>query len=196
MIYNSVGASRRVAGVVAAVGAPLLAMLAAGLSNPASAGSGGAHGPNPKCAGPYCDESDEAALRLEPGARGSKAISRQASVSAPTIGSADARGPFAPIDEPGVVGARSSSGFVHSLARRWAATATWRRRASGDIAALRPRASGRALPPKTPPRQTPARPSGPTGLRNARSNAAPARGRFRRSPRGDEGRSSRPRLSR
>jgi hypothetical protein len=49
---------------------------------------------------------------------------------------------------------------------------------------------------RTPPHQTPARPSGPKAPRSAQSNAAPARDRSRRSPRGAEGGWSRPRLSR
>jgi hypothetical protein len=47
--------------------------------------------------------------------------------------------------------------------------------------------------PRTQPPQRQARPSGPTDPRNARSNAAPARGHVPRSRRADEGRSSRPR---
>ena len=57
----------------------------------------------------------------------------------------------------------------------------------------KPSPPGASLRLRTPPRRTPARPSGPMGPRSAQSNAAPARGRSRRSPRGDEGRWSRPR---
>ena len=49
------------------------------------------------------------------------------------------------------------------------------------------------LRPKTPPRRRPDRPTGPTGLRSARSNAAPTPGRSPRSLRADAAGSSRPR---
>jgi hypothetical protein len=131
MIHRSVGASRRVAGIVAAVGAPLVAMFAAGLSDPASAGSG-ALSAQPEIRGSYCDESDG----LAPARAGCARI--KGYIAAGERFGSDDRiggrpGPFAPINEPGLVGARSSSGFVlfgaplggdRSLAPR----------ASGDIA--------------------------------------------------------------
>jgi hypothetical protein len=112
MIHHSVGASRRVARVVAAVGAPLLAMLAASLSNPASAGSGGPLGDQPQIRGSYCDGSDE---DLAPGRAGCARIKGYIAAGE-RFGSGDRIGgrpsPFAPIEGPGIAGSRSSSGFM------------------------------------------------------------------------------------
>jgi hypothetical protein len=112
MIHHSVGASRRVAGVVAAVGAPLLAMLAAGLSNPASAGSGGALWDQPQIRGSYCEGSDD---DLAPGRAGCARIKGYIAAGE-HFGSGDRIGgspsPFAPIDDPGITGSRSSSGLM------------------------------------------------------------------------------------
>jgi len=108
MIHHSVGASRRVAGVVAAVGAPLLAMLAAGLSNPASAGSGGALWDQPQIRGSYCEGSDD---DLAPGRAGCARISGYITAGA-RFGSDERIGgrhdPFAPIDKPAIAGNQAS----------------------------------------------------------------------------------------
>jgi hypothetical protein len=110
MIHHSVGASRRVARVVAAVSAPLLALLAASLSNPASAGSGGALGDQPQIRGSYCDGSDDDLSRA-----GCARIKGYIAAG-DHVGSGDRIGgrpsPFAPINDPGIAGARASSGFM------------------------------------------------------------------------------------
>jgi hypothetical protein len=112
MIHRFVGASRKVHGVVAAVGAPLLAIIAAGLSNPASAGSGGALGPQTQMRGSYCDGSDD---DLAPSRAGCARI-RGYIAAGERFGSGDRIGgrpnPFAPLDEPGIAGARSSFGLT------------------------------------------------------------------------------------
>ena len=112
MIHNSVGASRKVHRVVAAVGAPLLAIIAAGLSNPASAGSGGALGPQSEMRGSYCDGSDE---DLAPSRAGCARIKGYITAGE-RLGSDDRIGgrpsPFAPLAEPGIAGVRSSSGLT------------------------------------------------------------------------------------
>jgi hypothetical protein len=112
MIHHSVGASRKVAGVVAAVGAPLLAIIAAGLSNPASAGSGGALGSQTQMRGSYCGESDD---DLAPSRGGCARITGYIAAgerfgSDDRIGGHPSR--FAPLDEPGIAGSRSSSGLT------------------------------------------------------------------------------------
>ena len=106
MIHHTDGASRRVARVVAAVGAPLLAIIAGGLSNPASAGSGIALGAQPQLRGSYCDESDR---DLAPSRAGCARINGYIAAgerfgSDERIGGR--RSPFGPIDEPGIVGGR------------------------------------------------------------------------------------------
>jgi hypothetical protein len=112
MIHRSVGASRKVHGVVAAVGAPLLAIIAAGLSNPASAGSGGALGPQTQMRGSYCGEPDD---DLAPGRAGCARITGYVAAGE-RFGSDDRIGgrpsPFAPLDEPGIAGSRLSSGLT------------------------------------------------------------------------------------
>jgi hypothetical protein len=112
MIHRSVGASRKVHGVVAAVGAPLLAIIAAGLSNPASAGSGGALGPQTQMRGSYCGESDD---DLAPSRAGCARITGYIAAGE-RFGSDDRIGgrpsPFAPLVEPGGAGSRSSSGLT------------------------------------------------------------------------------------
>jgi hypothetical protein len=112
MIHHSVGASRMVHGVVAAVRAPLLMIIAAGLSTPASAGSGGALGPQSQMRGSYCDGSDPDLARSRP--RCARITGYIA--AGERFGSDDRIGgrsdPFAPLDEPGVAGARSSSGVT------------------------------------------------------------------------------------
>jgi hypothetical protein len=112
MIHHSVGASRKVAGVVAAVGAPLLAIIAAGLSNPASAGSGGALGPQTQMRGSYCGESDD---DLAPSRAGCARITGYIAAGerfGPDVRIGGRPSPFAPLDEPGIAGSRSSSGLT------------------------------------------------------------------------------------
>jgi hypothetical protein len=112
MIHNSVGASRKVAGVVAAVGAPLLAIIAAGLSNPASAGSGGALGPQTQMRGSYCGESDD---DLAPSRAGCARITGYIAAGerfGPDVRIGGRSSPFAPLNEPGIAGSRSSSGLT------------------------------------------------------------------------------------
>jgi hypothetical protein len=112
MIHHLAGASRKVAGVVAAVGAPFLAIIAAGLSNPASAGSGGALVPQTQMRGSYCDGSNEDLATSRAGcARITGYIA-----AGEHFGSDDRIGgrpsPFAPLGGPGIAGARSSSGLT------------------------------------------------------------------------------------
>jgi hypothetical protein len=112
MIHYSVGLSRKVVKVVAALGAPLLAILAAGLSNPASAGGGGSLGDQPQIRGSYCDGSDDG---LAPSRAGCARIKGYIAAGE-RFGSNDRIGgfpsPFAPINEPGIADSRSSSGFM------------------------------------------------------------------------------------
>jgi hypothetical protein len=109
MIHRFVGALRKVSGVVAAVGAPLLAIIAIGLSNPASAGSGGELRPLTQMRGSYCGESDD---NLAPSRAGCARITGYIAAGE-RFGSDDRIGgrpsPFAPLDEPGIAGSRSSS---------------------------------------------------------------------------------------
>jgi hypothetical protein len=112
MIHHSVGASRKVAGVVAVVGAPLLAIIAAGLSNPASAGSGGALGPQTQMRGSYCGESED---DLAPSRAGCARIAGYIAAGerfGPDVRIGGRPSPFAPLDEPGIAGSRSSSGLT------------------------------------------------------------------------------------
>jgi hypothetical protein len=107
MIHKTDGASRTVTRVVAAVGAPLLAILAGGLSSPASAGGGVAQGPQPQLRGSYCDESDDAA----PSRAGCAKINGYIAAgehfgSEERIGGR--RSPFGPVDAPGFIGGRGS----------------------------------------------------------------------------------------
>jgi hypothetical protein len=112
MIHCFVGASRKVSGVVAAVGAPLLAIIAAGLSNPASAGSGGALGPQTQIRGSYCGASDD---DLAPNRAGCARITGYIAAGE-RFGPDDRIGgrasPFAPLDEPGTAGSHSLSGLT------------------------------------------------------------------------------------
>jgi hypothetical protein len=86
-------------------------MLAASLSNPASAGSG-ALGGQPQIRGSYCDESDD---DLAPGRAGCARIKGYIAAGE-HFGSSDRIGgrpnPFAPINDPGIAGSRSSSGLM------------------------------------------------------------------------------------
>ena len=60
MIHHSIGASRRVVRAIAAVGGPLLAIIAGGNpSNPASAGSAATTGLEPPLRGSYCEGSEQ-----------------------------------------------------------------------------------------------------------------------------------------
>jgi hypothetical protein len=105
MIHHSVGASRRIARVIAAVGGPLWAIIAG--ANPASAGSAPA-GLEPPLRGSYCDEQDLA--RSGPGcARISGYITAGAHFESdePIGGRANV---FSPLDGPGIAGA-GVSGF-------------------------------------------------------------------------------------
>jgi hypothetical protein len=112
MIHDSIGASRRVARIVGALSLPLLAIIAGSLPSPASAGSGGALGPQLQMRGSYCDESDQ---DLAPSRAGCARIKGYIAAGERS-GSDDRIGgrpsPFGSLDEPGIVGARSSSGLV------------------------------------------------------------------------------------
>src|SRR4029077_15463562 len=112
MIQHSIGASRRVARVIGALSAPLLAIVGGYLSNPAIAGSGGGLQPQVEMRGAYCNEADQDVL---PGRAGCARIKGYIAAGA-RFGSDDRIGgrlsPFGPIDEPGIAGAHSSSGIV------------------------------------------------------------------------------------
>ena len=99
MIHHSLGASRRLARIIAAVGGPLLVITAGGLSNPASAGGAPAPDPQPTLRGSYCEGSDQ---DLAPPARASGCARISGYIAAGARferigGRAD---PFAPIDQP------------------------------------------------------------------------------------------------
>ena len=111
MIHHSVGASRKVAGVVAAVGAPLLAIIAAGLSNPASAGSG-ALGSQTQMRGSYCGESDDDLAQSRAGCARITGYIAAGERFGPDVRIGGRRSPFAPLNEPGIAGSRSSSGLT------------------------------------------------------------------------------------
>jgi hypothetical protein len=112
MIHRSVGASRKVHGVVAAVGAPLLAIIAAGLSNPASAGSAGALGPQTQMRGSYCDGSDEDLAASRAGCARITGYIAAGERFGSDVRIGGRPSPFAPLDEPGIAGSRSSSGLT------------------------------------------------------------------------------------
>lgn len=111
MIHHSVGASRKVAGVVAAVGAPLLAIIAAGLSNPASAG-GGVLDPQTQMRGSYCGVSDEDLAARRAGCARITGYIAAGDHFGPDDRIGGRANPFAPLDEPGIAGSRSSSGLT------------------------------------------------------------------------------------
>jgi hypothetical protein len=100
MIHHSVGASRRIARVIAAAGGPLWAIIAG--ANPASAGSA-PPGLEPALRGSYCDERDLARSGV-----GCARISGYITAGAhfepgePIDGRANV---FAPLDGPGIAGA-------------------------------------------------------------------------------------------
>ena len=107
MIHHSLGAARRLARIIGAVGGPLLAITAGGLSNPASAGGAPAPDPQPTLRGSYCEGSDQ---DLAPPARASGCARISGYIAAGARferigGRAD---PFAPIDQPGIAGDQAS----------------------------------------------------------------------------------------
>jgi hypothetical protein len=105
MIHHSVGASRRIARVIAAVGGPLWAIIAG--ANPASAGSA-PPGHEPPLRGSYCNEQD-----LAPSQLGCARISGYITAGAHFEPDEPIGGPanlFAPLDGPGIAGA-GVSGF-------------------------------------------------------------------------------------
>jgi hypothetical protein len=110
MNHHSIGASRRVARMIGAVGGPLLAITAGSLSNPASSGGSTVPEPKPTLRGSYCEGSDQ---DLVPPSRalGSARISGYIAAGA-RFGSEERIGgrsdPFAPIDEPGIAGGQAS----------------------------------------------------------------------------------------
>jgi hypothetical protein len=108
MIHHSMDASRRVARIVAALSAPLLAVMGGSLPNAASAG-GGVPDPQPTLRGSYCEGSDQ---DLAPPTRaGCARISGYIAAGA-RFGSDERiggrRDPFAPIDEPAIIGNQAS----------------------------------------------------------------------------------------
>lgn len=105
MIHHSVGASRKVARVIAAMGGPLLAIIAG--ANPASAG-GVAPGVEPPLRGSYCEEW---AQDLAPARAGCARISGYITAGArfePDERIGGLPGFFAPLDDPGSVGGLSA----------------------------------------------------------------------------------------
>jgi hypothetical protein len=113
MIHHSIGASRRVARIIGVFSAPLLAVIAGSLPNPASAGGAIGLDPQPPLRGSYCEGSDQ---DLAPPTRaGCARISGYITAGA-RFGSDERIGGrpdlFAPIDEPGIAGSRSSSGLT------------------------------------------------------------------------------------
>jgi len=107
MIHHSVGASRRIARVIAAVGGPLWAIIAG--ANPASAG-GAAPGLEPPLRGSFCEESEQDLAWSRAGcARISGYITAGAHFEPdePIGGRANL---FAPLDQPGIAGG-GVSGF-------------------------------------------------------------------------------------
>lgn len=109
MIHHSIGAPPRVARIIGALSAPLLAIIGASLPNTAIAGGAIALDPQPLLRGSYCGESSEdAAAPVRAGcARISGYIAAGASFgSDERIGGR--HGPFEPIDEPAIAGAQDS----------------------------------------------------------------------------------------
>jgi hypothetical protein len=108
MIHGFVGASRRVARIVAALSAPLLAVMGGSLPNAASAG-GAAPNPQPVLRGSYCEGSDQDLAA--PTRAGCARISGYIAAGA-RFGSDERiggrRDPFAPIDEPAIIGNQAS----------------------------------------------------------------------------------------
>jgi hypothetical protein len=113
MIHPSIGASRRLARIVGAVGGPLLAITAGSLSNPASAGGAAAPAPQPTLRGSYCVGSDEG---LAPPARAAGCARISGYIAAGAHFGSDERiggrpDPFAPVEEPAIAG-NPASGFT------------------------------------------------------------------------------------
>jgi len=108
MIHHSVGASRKVARIIAAAGGPLLAIIAGCQSNPASAG-GAAPSLEPPLRGSYCEESEQDSAPARAGCariNGYIAAGAHFETGERIGGRPD---PFAPLDEPGIAG--RPSGF-------------------------------------------------------------------------------------
>ena len=113
MIHHSIGASRRVARIIGAFSAPLLAVIAGSLPNTAIAGGAIGLDPQPPLRGSYCEGSDQ---DLAPPTRaGCARISGYITAGA-RFGSDERIGgrhdPFAPIDEPAIAGSPLSSGLT------------------------------------------------------------------------------------
>jgi hypothetical protein len=109
MIHHSIGASSRVARIVAALSAPLLVVIGGSLPNAASAGSAAAPDPQLPLRGSYCEgSSEDAPPPVRAGcARINGYITAGARVGPDTrIGGR--HDPFAPIDEPAIPGNRAS----------------------------------------------------------------------------------------
>jgi hypothetical protein len=109
MIHHSIGASRRVARIVGALSASLLAVIAGSLPNAASAGGAIGLDPQPPLRGSYCEGSDQ---DLAPPTRaGCARISGYITAGA-RFGSDERIGgrhdPFAPIEEPAIAGNQAS----------------------------------------------------------------------------------------
>jgi hypothetical protein len=109
MIHHSIGASRRVARIIGALSAPLLAVIGAILPNAASAGSAAAPDPQSALRGSYCEGSSQDAAA--PVRAGCARISGYITAGA-RFGSDERIGgrhdPFAPIDEPAIAGNQAS----------------------------------------------------------------------------------------
>jgi hypothetical protein len=109
MIHYSIGASRRVARIVAGLSAPLLAIMGGSLPNAAGAGSAAAPDPQSALRGSYCEGSDQ---DLAPPTRaGCARISGYITAGArfgPDERIGGRHDPFARIDEPAVAGNQSS----------------------------------------------------------------------------------------
>jgi hypothetical protein len=113
MIHYFIGASRRVARIIGTLSASLLVAMGGSLPNAASAGSAAAPDPQSALRGSYCEGSDQ---DLAPPTRaGCARISGYITAGA-RFGSDERIGGrpdlFAPIDEPGIAGSRSSSGLT------------------------------------------------------------------------------------
>jgi hypothetical protein len=109
MIHHSIGASRRVARIIGALSAPLLAVIGASLPNAASAGSAAAPDPQSALRGSYCEGSSQDAAA--PVRAGCARISGYITAGA-RFGSDERIGgrhdPFAPIDKPAIAGNQAS----------------------------------------------------------------------------------------
>ena len=109
MIHHSIGASRRVARIVGALSASLLAVIAGSLPNPTSAGGAIGLDPQPPLRGSYCGGSNEDAAA--PVRAGCARITGYIAAGA-RFGSDERIGgrhdPFAPIDEPAIAGNQAS----------------------------------------------------------------------------------------